>query len=359
MAGVLTAARTGAARGQQNLEPRPLLKALSVGETVWGQDDYFQIRFKRDVEGRLIGLDAGTAARGVWVAAQKSTGEVRLSRFSADGKESDVSCVPLTLHKFRLWDEAGKHPLFAGADDFRLWGFSPGGKPVELAAPETRAQDFAAVPKEHGGPLVVAAYQYGAAGLRAFRPDGKVSWEMRDLERISTVRLDFAGHRPVLAAADGTGKLTIVGLQGLVLERIQAGGNLDRVLFDQDSQGQWMFGLDSRAGSWKETLTVRRADRGRSPGEREWRETVSLDLGRVTVTAWALGGFGSGPRMLALGTDNGWVLIIDRQGRVVTESRFRGNIVALLARDLDRDRKDELIVGVEGFSGNLFVFGRK
>ena len=348
-----------ASRAQQPLEARPLLKALAIGETLWGHDDYFQLRFKRDVEGRLIGVDAGAAVRGVWAASQKRPGEVALTRFSPDGKQAQAGTAALTLGKFRLWDDSGKAPLFAGADDFRLWQFGLGGRPVEMDVPEMRAEDFTPVPKEHGGPLVVAAYQYGTAGLRAFKPDGKLAWELADLERITSVRLDFAGLRPVLAAADGTGKISLVGLQGRVLERFQAGGNLDRVLYDQDSEGQWLYGLDSRAGSWKESLKIFRADRGRSPGEREWREAGTHDLGNITVAAWALGGFYDGPRKIVLGTSNGWVLILDRTGRLATEARFRGKIVSLLSRDLDRDLKEELIVGVEGFSGNLFVFGRK
>ncbi len=355
----LTWAAPAAAQLPEALEARPLLKALSLGETVWGRDDYFQLKFKRDVEGRLIGVDAGAAVRGVWTASQKSPGEVLLTRYAPDGKEAERAAAALTLGKFRLWDDSGKIPLFAGSDDFRLWQFSPGSQPVELAVPEMRAEEFTPVPKEHGGPLLVAAYQYGAAGLRAFKPGGKVAWELPELERISTVRLDFAGLRPVLAAADGTGKISVAGVQGRILERFQAGGNLDRVLYDQDSEGQWLYGLDSRAGSWKETLKIFRADRGRSPGERDWREAGSHDLGPITVTAWTLGGFDAGPRKLVLGTSNGWVLVLDRAGRLVTEARFRGKIVSLLSRDLDRDRKEELIIGVEGFSGNLFVFGRK
>ncbi|MBI5208758.1 MAG: hypothetical protein HY927_02145 [Elusimicrobia bacterium] len=346
----------------EKVEELPMLlkpiKAISLGRTSWGHDGYFELLWQHDAQGSVSGADVSSSGRELWVASQGGASELLLTRLDAEGKVLGKHSHHRKALKFRLWETGGKEPLFVGMDGFRLWQFDLKGATVDFDIPKTGVAGFTVVPKELGGPFVAAAYQYGGAGLRAFQKGGKLAWELPEIERAGNAALDFAGRRPVLTASNGTGKIYVVGLQGTVLERIQAEGNTDRVLFDQDEDGQWMYALDSQAGSWTETLGVSRAERGRAPGERRWEPVSTEELGRFTVTAWCLGSFDAGPRRLVVGTDTGWVLVLDRRGKVLSQSRFRGKVLSLAAKDLNRDRKEELIVATEGYGGGLFVYTR-
>ncbi|MBI5881512.1 MAG: hypothetical protein HZB91_00175 [Elusimicrobia bacterium] len=334
------------------------IKMVSLGRTSWGRDDYFELLWRHDADGSVSGADVSSSGRELWVASQGGVNELLLTRLDAEGKVLGKHSHHRKALKFRLWETGGKEPMFVGMDGFRLWQFDLKGATVDLDIPKAGVEGFTVVSKELGGPFVVASYRYGDAGLRAFQKGGKLAWELPEIERAGNASLDFAGKRPVLTASNGTGKIFVVGLQGTVLERTQTEGNTDRVLFDQDEEGQWMYALDSRAGSWLETLSVSRAERGRAPGERRWELVSTEELGRFTVTAWCLGRFEAGSRRLVVGTDTGWVLVLDRRGKVLSQSRFRSKVLFLAAKDLDRDRKEELIVATEGFGGNLFVYTR-
>lgn len=339
------------------MEALPLLKVLRVGETPWGRDDYFKLLWKHDAEGKFIGVDCEGSSGAIWAASQKSDEAASMTRLNAFGKVLGGFAVGGRIKGFSILEEGKKGPTFIAKNEFQILRFDSSGKAVELSEACRGATDFAVVPKEQGGPLIAVATR-GRAGLMAFSKNGKLAWEILDIPGVDRVRLEFAGSRPVLAAVGGLGNISLVGIQGQVLERIDGDGNMDRVLFDRDKEGQWMYGLDSSAGSWREILTVRHSKPGLQPGARSWDVSAIRNLGPITVTAYALGRFDAGARRLVIGTDNGWVMLLDRSGATITASRFRGKIVSLTARDLDKDKTDELLVGVEGYSGNLFVYSR-
>ena len=120
-----------------------------------------------------------------------------------------------------------------------------------------------------------------------------------------------------------------------------------------------MYVLDSGFDSWRQKISVAHSTGAVKKEGSRWEGFPSEDLGRITVTAYALGDFdGPGRRQPVVGTDNGWVLLLDQAGKIVSETRLRGKISYLGALDLSGDGKDELVVGVEGYSGNVLVFTR-
>lgn len=359
LAAILLSAGTAAvAQIQEALEALPLLKPLRVGETPWGRDDYFKLLWMHEGEGRFIAADFEGAGGALWIASERRQNDTLMTKLNSHGKVLSDFKVDGRLKDFRFLEAGPKSPVFIARNEFQILRFDSSGKPRELSESCRGAADFAVVPREGGGPLIAVAAQQDGASLLAFQKSGKLAWKLADIPRVDRVRLEMAGSRPVLAAAGGLGQVFVVGLQGVVLERIEGEGNTDRVLFDRDKEGQWLYGLNSSAGSWKEILTMRRAENGLQPGARSWDVTAIRNLGPITATAYILGRFDGGPRRLVVGTDNGWVLILDRSGATITEARFRGKIAYLAARDLDGDKKDELIVGVEGYSGSVFVYSR-
>ncbi len=354
---IFAAGSTCPAQSVKFLPQAKLIKPLRLGAVQWGKDDHFRLKWKHDSRGRFIWADIDRAAGQLWVASRAAPDKTLMTALDAHGESLRSFELQANFTEFKILARGRKkEPLIVGRNSFQLIAFDPAGKRQELRVPKTSPTDFEVVSKDDGRPMVVAAYHYGGAGLRAFRPDGKLLWELEDLERVYRVRLEKIGGKPVLAASSGIGKVTLVSLKGRILERIPGEGNMDRFMFDSPGKEGWLYSLDSRAGSWKETLSVRRSAPGKKKGR--WEHVSSADLGRVSVTAFGLGDFEGKGRRPVLGTGNGWVLLLDRAGRVVSETRFRGKIASLDALDLNDDGKDELVVSVLGYSGNVFVFTR-
>ena len=57
-----------------------------------------------------------------------------------------------------------------------------------------------------------------------------------------------------------------------------------------------------------------------------------------------------------MGTSNGWVFLLNAEGKPVASRKFRSPVRSLTAADLDGDGRDELVVVLDGSSLNVTVF---
>lgn len=337
---------------------KPLKPLRALGASSWGRDGRLKLKWRHDAEGSFLWADIDRRRRRVWVASKKSDNDVLMTALDSHGEIIKRFSLKARFNRFKVLERGRKDPVFVGINDYQLIAHFTDGKNTVFEVEKTSPNDFTVVPKGRGRPMIVAAYHYGGAGLRAFRLDGRILWELPELERAYKVSLETVDGKTVLAAADGLGKITLVSLSGKVLERIEGKGNMDRVVFDSGRREGWMYGLDSGAGSWKEKLSVWHSISRRKKGKKRWTLISEADLGRLTVTAFALGDLEGNGRRPMIGTDNGWIVLLDRAGRTVSESRIRGRIEQLAALDLDDDGREELLVSVKGYSGNVFVFTR-
>ncbi len=338
------------------------IKALRIGDVEWGKDDYFQLKWKYGSKDRFLGADMVASRKEVWVASVGyPNDEAKLTVLDAHGEAVSEAKLKFVPKKFKMLDMGKKAPMIVAWDTFKLKGFSAGGaQEWDFAVEKVSPSDFAVVSQPMGGPLVVASYNYGEAGLRAVGPEGKLAWQTPEISQAHWVASARMDGRTVLVATDGVGKAYVTDLKGKVVERIQNEGNSERLMIDgSDPKRAWMYSLDSGADSWRQKIAVSQSAGPVKKEASRWTPVSSEDLGMITTTAFTLGDFdGQGRRQPVIGTDNGWVLLLDQAGKIVTSARFRGKIQFLGAADLRGDKKEELVVGVEGFADNVFVFAR-
>ncbi len=66
---------------------------------------------------------------------------------------------------------------------------------------------------------------------------------------------------------------------------------------------------------------------------------------------------GDGRKELALGTENGWVLLYDEHAQLWGEKHHLGPVPFLAASDINGDGWDELLVGMRGNSSRIYAYG--
>lgn len=186
------------------------------------------------------------------------------------------------------------------ADGRRLWRAGGMGNIFSLAAGRTQAS----------GPMSVAVF--ASSGIAILRHDGRKVAEFQDAtmpERGKFLRIDGRG--------------------GVLLAH-----------------------LGSRLLSARETLRISRLE-GRA------RKIVAeAQVGPVNVISMTAGDFnGDGRKEIALGTDNGWVLIYNERAVWLGEKHHFGSIYYLSAGELNNDGRDELLVGVGGESSHIYAYG--
>lgn len=210
--------------------------------------------------------------------------------------------------------------------------------------------------QEDGGPLVAVGHYSGAAGVSAYLPDGKPAWETAEVYDVRNLAAARLRGKPVFLALHGMGRLAFLDASGRVVSRAALGGNIDRVLLD-DAAAPRLYAFDSHAEHARESVII---FEGRRQGRTwEWERRGSVDLGPVTITAYALGDFdGSGRRTPVVGTSNGWIFALDRDGAPTAELKLLSPIQALAAADLQGDKADELVAVIAGASENVLVFAR-
>ncbi|TPW20055.1 MAG: hypothetical protein FD126_2066, partial [Elusimicrobia bacterium] len=87
-----------------------------------------------------------------------------------------------------------------------------------------------------------------------------------------------------------------------------------------------------------------------------WTLRAEVELGWADVESVAFPDLdGDGKREIALGAKNGWLLVFSRTGELLSEFKFVSDVSRLAAGDLNADRADELLVGVETIPPQVFA----
>lgn len=335
------------------------LKPLSLlGGNAWGEDAYFDLRWSQRAEAGLLDLRVLDEDKTTWMFDEMPYGEHRATLVAFDPAGAQKAKLEVDVSRAaRAWvlPGAGKtHAVVAndagtlfgvGKDGARLWDFR-----VESMRPES----FALLRRKRKAALLVAAYGYGEAALRAVDEKGALAWVYQEIERANSLGGARLDGEDMVWASNGTGRFAFVDSRGKTRERLQAEGNSDRLLVAGPSGRETAFAIDSGAGSRRERLWVYQREKAGV-----WKKLTSADLGPVTVTAWTVGDFdGDGSSEPVVGTDNGWIFVLDGAGRTVSETRHRGKVFRLAAADLDGDGRSELVAGVLGSTTNVLVYGR-
>lgn len=360
LAACLLSARPASAADAEPAVAAALGPLKMVGQPDWGRDGYFKLDWSKTVPGRCAGLDAAPGQREIWLLSSDhfKDDRFRLTALSARGDVARESMLETRAKELRVWDTGSRLPLAAVMDEVGVSVFDAkaGKKLFRFVVPATSPSDIAALGRGGGGPVLVASYSYGDYGLQAVDRKGRLAWKTDFLPRAQHLAVARLPGGPVVAAPDGLGKIFLVSPKGRLKDRVLGPGNMDRVAF---AGGSRLYGLDSGSGSWTESLSLWSLKPG--PEDRRWTQEKALDLGPITATAWVAGRFDgkAGPPQLAVGTDNGWVLVFNDDGSQATRARFRGKISALRALDLNGDGREELVVGVwRTYDEEVFAFSR-
>jgi hypothetical protein len=365
--GSAAAAQVAAPDSTQVAASSALVRSESaIGVYVWAAEGsgYFKLRWQQKLSrgrGGTITAAAIVPSRGeVWVASDSPIGgEAQLS--ALDGRGQVVRSFPLSgkLEDFRVLGRGRKDPALIVWNELMRTGdlraVDASGKEMwRLPTSPYNPEWVDVVSEADGGPLVVLGHTYGPVGLRALGQDGKMVWEQKEVEHAYNVRVERLGARSIITANNHVGRVYLMDLKGHVFDRVDTdGGNMDRALFGRS--GSLMFGLDSGLNTGREIFALYEKKDAKS----SWVGIASEDLGRVSITSYALGDFdGDGSQRLAVGTENGWVLVLDRSGKVQSEARFPGKIQFLGAMDPGHTGKDELILCVSGRNGGVYSFSR-
>jgi hypothetical protein len=338
----------------------------AIGDYVWAADanGYFKLRWRQKLSrGRGGAITAASIAptRGeVWVASDPPIGEgIEMSALDGRGQVLRSYSLGGKLEDFRVLERGPKDPYLVIWNELMRTGdlraVDAAGKEMwRLSTSPYHPEWVDVVPENSGGPLVVLGHTYGPVGLRALNLKGETAWEQKEVERAYNVRVERLGARSVITANNHVGRIDLMDLTGHVVDRVDADDeNVDRTLFSKS--GSSMFGLGSGLGTGHEVYALYRKNSGKG----SWELAASEDLGRVTITSYALGDFdGDGNQQEVVGTENGWVLVLDRFGKVLSEARFPGKIQFLGAMDSGHAGKDELILCVGGRNGGVYSFAR-
>lgn len=337
-----------------------------IGVYVWAAeaDGYFKLRWQQKLSrgrgGAIMAAGIAPSRGEVWVASDSPIGgEIEMS--DLDGRGQVLRSFPLKgkLEDFRVLERGKKGPSLIIWNELMRTGdlraVDASGKEMwRLPASSYNPEWVDVVPETVGGPLVVLGHTYGPVGLRALDLTGKTAWEQKEVESAFNVRVERRGARRIITANNHLGRIYLMDLKGHVFDRVDAdGGNMDRVLFGKS--GSLMFGLASGLNTGHEIYALYKKKDGKS----SWERIASEDLGRVTITSYALGDFdGDGSQREVVGTENGWVLVLDHSGKVLSEARFPGKIQFLGTLDPRHTGKDELILCVSGRNGGVYSFSR-
>jgi hypothetical protein len=337
-----------------------------IGVYVWAAEanGYFKLRWQQKLSrgrgGAIMAAGIAPSRGEVWVASDSPIGgEVEMS--ALDGRGQVLRSFPLSgkLEDFLVLERRRTDPYIIVWNELMRTGdlraVDASGKEMwRLPSSPYNPEWVDVVSEAAGGPLVVLGHTFGPIGLRALGLKGEIAWEQKEVESAYNVRIERQGAGSIITANNHVGRTYLMDLKGHVFDRVDADdGNIDRVLFGKS--GSLMFGLASGLNTGHEIYVLYKKKGDKS----SWERIASEDLGRVTITSYALGDFdGDGNQREVVGTENGWVLVLDQSGKVLSEARFPGKIQFLGTMDPRHTGKDELILCVSGRNGGVYSFSR-
>lgn len=321
----------------------------------WGEGKTLGAVWRHDLpfESKLRGLAVGADRRGHFIESPDRGGGAWLRGLSALGVVVSSASVGLDARELGAARLAGDAAC-AYLDIERL--LVSKGASVSSAAVGGRVDGFVFSDFGDGGTLV--AHERDAGGrLLALNGDGKALWSYPDGEA-GPPRAFAAGRLPgrkadsllVLVNRDRRNEAVLLDAEGRVEGRhLFDGWHRIFRLADLDGSGARAVTVQSFGGGKRDRLQVW------DVAASTWTLRAEAELGWADVESIAFPDFdGDGTREIVLGAKNGWLLVFSRAAELLSEFKFVSGVSRLAAGDLNGDRADELLVGLDTFPPQIF-----
>lgn len=322
---------------------------------LWGEGKTLGALWRHDLpfESKLRGLTVGADGVGLFLEAPDRFGAANLGALSSSGTVVSSVTVGWGAQDLAAGRLAGK-AAWAHLDGGRLavsWG---GGASTAAAG---AVDGFVFADFGDGGTLV--AHERGARGrLRALDGDGKTRWSYPD--GASGSPRAFAAGRLAGKKADsvlvlGTRKFKNEAVLLDARGRVEGRHSFDgwyRILrlADLDGSGAKAVTVQSFGGGRRDKLQVW------DVAPSTWTLRAEAELGWADVESAVFPDLdGDGNREVVLGAKNGWLLVFSRSLELLSEYQFVSGVSRLAAGDMNGDRADEVLVGLDAIPPQIFA----
>ena len=327
--------------------------------TPWGEGLAFGALWRHDVpDGDVLrGLAIAGDGTVLTVESRKdSYSDAELCRLDASGRTASRAPIRGSVKSLAAGDFGG-HPALLAQSDYTLQVLDPSGTRVWAPSATLQKAVLADLDGDGENELVAAMPDYkGIVG--AFSADGRELWTRKGFDHVEGLAAgrfgeDRAESIVVFGSVKGVSRVSLLNGKGRTVGSFSDDSvpELGAVL-RRAGAATWLVHEGSKYQTEHTRVRISRIEGGRRTSSAE------ADAGRARVLSLVVADLrGDGRKEIVLGTDNGWLLIYDENARFLAEKHFFGEIRSLAAADLDRNGRQELLVGVYGTSPEVYAFG--
>jgi hypothetical protein len=325
----------------------------------WGEGSALGPLWRHDLEngGLLSGLAIG-ADGAVLVAESRPDvfSQSVLRRLDASGGEVSSATISSPLDRLTAGDFGG-HPALLAQADYGLNVLAADGTPVWHPGGTMQKALFADL-KGDGKKALVAAMPDFEGVLGAYSAKGRKLWTRKGFDQIDGLAAgrfgrDRAESIVVFANVKGVSVVSVLDADGRTTRSFSDDSVPERgAVLRTDGAATRLVHVGNKFQSAHTRLRI-----SRLVGSSRTVD-ADADVGRAQPSSLVLVDLkGDGRKEIALGMDNGWVLIYDSDGGFLAEKHFFGDVRFLAAADLDKDGGEELLIGVRAISSEVYAYG--